>query len=58
MKSSTQTQKKAMERPMKSNVPKPDVRDNLDSRKNEEYDINNGKVTHNEKAHHNKNKQN
>lgn len=58
MKSTTQTQKKAMERPMKSNVPKPEIRDNLDSRKNEEYEINRDKVTHNEKPHHNKNKQN
>ncbi|MBG9374726.1 hypothetical protein I5907_00640 [Panacibacter sp. DH6] len=58
MKSSTHTQKKAMEKPMKSNVPKPDVRDNLDSRKNEEFEINKGKVTHNEKAHHHENKKN
>ena len=56
MKSSTQTQKKAQERPMKSNVPKPEIRDNLDSRKNEEYDIKGNDITHNKKEHHNKNK--
>lgn len=56
MKSSTKTQKQAMQRPIKSNVPKPEIRDNLDSRKNEEFEINGDNITHNKKDHHNKNK--
>lgn len=56
MKSSTQTQQKAMQTPAKSHVPKPEIRDNLDSRKNEEFEQKRDKVTHNKKAQHNKNK--
>ena len=32
----------------------PDVRDNLDSRKNEEQETRGDDITHNRKAHHNK----
>jgi len=31
------------------NKPKPDIRDNLDNRKNEEYDIKGDDITHNKK---------
>ena len=37
---------------MKSKTPKPEVRDNLDSRKNEEYEIRRDKITHHEKLDH------
>jgi hypothetical protein len=32
----------------------PEIRDNLDARKNEEQDYKGDDVTHNQKAHHNK----
>jgi hypothetical protein len=32
----------------------PEIRDNLDSRKNEEQNIKGDDITHNRKAHHNK----
>jgi hypothetical protein len=35
-------------------IPKPEIRDNLDSRKNEEQDYKGDDVTHNKKPHHNK----
>lgn len=34
--------------------PMPEIRDNLDSRKNEEQDFKGDDVTHNRKPHHNK----
>ena len=37
-----------------ANKPRPEVRDNLDSRKNEEQDFKGDDVTHNSKPHHNK----
>jgi len=39
------------------NKHRPDVRDNLDSRKNEEQDFKGDDTTHNAKPHHNKNSQ-
>jgi len=35
------------------NMPRPEIRDNLDSRKNEEYDYQGDNITHTKKAHHN-----
>ncbi|HEX6913679.1 MAG TPA: hypothetical protein VF145_00475 [Chitinophagaceae bacterium] len=35
-----------------SHKPRPDVRDNLDSRKNEEQDFKGGDITHNRKMTH------
>lgn len=40
----------------KTKKPVPEIRDNLDSRKNEEYDFKGDDVTHNVKPTHNKNK--
>ena len=37
-----------------ANKHKPEVRDNLDSRKNEEQEFKGDDVTHNKKPHHNK----
>jgi hypothetical protein len=37
-----------------ANKPRPEVRDNLDSRKNEEQDFKGDDSTHNVKPHHNK----
>ena len=39
------------------NKHRPEVRDNLDSRKNEEQDFKGDDTTHNAKPHHNKNSQ-
>ena len=36
------------------NKPSPEIRDNLDSRKNEEQDSKGDDITHNRKAHHGK----
>jgi hypothetical protein len=36
-----------------NSIPKPEIRDNLDSRKNEEQDFKGEDVTHNRKPHHN-----
>jgi len=36
------------------NRPSPEIRDNLDSRKNEEQDSKGDDITHNRKAHHGK----
>jgi hypothetical protein len=36
------------------NKPSPEIRDNLDSRKNEEQDTRGDDTTHNRKAHHGK----
>jgi len=36
------------------NKPSPEIRDNLDSRKNEEQDSKGADTTHNRKAHHGK----
>ena len=36
------------------NKPSPEIRDNLDSRKNEEQESKGDDITHNEKAHHGK----
>lgn len=38
------------------NKPSPEIRDNLDSRKNEEQDGKGDDITHNRKAHHGKSK--
>jgi hypothetical protein len=38
------------------NKPSPEIRDNLDSRKNEEQDSKGDDITHNRKAHHGKSK--
>jgi hypothetical protein len=37
-----------------NNIHRPEVRDNLDSRKNEEQDFKGNDTTHNAKPHHNK----
>jgi len=39
-----------------SHKPRPEIRDNMDSRKNEEQDFKGGDITHNRKATHNKKK--
>ena len=39
-----------------SHKPKPEIRDMIDSRKNEEYDSKGTDVTHNKKEQHSKNK--
>lgn len=36
------------------NKPSPEIRDNLDSRKNEEQESKGNDITHNRKSHHNK----
>lgn len=51
--------KTAASQPTKQNkqatyTPRPEIRDNLDSRKNEEQDYKGDDTTHNRKPHHNK----
>lgn len=41
-------------RQFNKNKSAPDIRDNLDARKNEEQDFKGDDVTHNQKPHHNK----
>jgi hypothetical protein len=51
--SRNQTSKQNKQGP--SRVPKPEIRDNLDSRKNEEQDIKGSDITHNKKETKNSN---
>jgi|GEM_PF-1057075 len=54
MKSTTMTQKGAgVKKPATGNT-RPEIRDNLDSRKNEEFDYQGDNVTHTHKAHRDK----
>jgi len=40
-----------------ANMSRPEIRDNLDSRKNEEYDYQGDNITHHKKPHHNQPKE-
>jgi hypothetical protein len=50
----SRSQNNLQNKQMMSHRPKPEVRDNLDSRKNEEQSTKGDDVTHNEKDIHNK----
>ena len=50
----SRSQNNLQNKQMMSHRPKPEVRDNLDSRKNEEQNTKGDDVTHNEKDIHNK----
>ena len=53
----TQSQTPQANTQFNANKKRPEVRDNLDSRKNEEQEFKGDDVTHNEKPHHNNKKQ-
>jgi hypothetical protein len=50
----TQNQGVRQNAPLNANKQRPEIRDNLDSRKNEEQDFKGDDVTHNSKPHQNK----